>query len=450
MRTTCWTHLGSLAVLAASAVCSGQTVPLEFAPLELPEATLTQTDFAHDGTLPVLYYYGMVVPAKNRLNFSEKTPKQTLELGGSKCTIAFDPKGRTFRLDAGKTDAALKRRRHGLTAPAFRLGKLSYRLAMPRAFTYLGKGAIYYRSGGAQTGTVAGTNVAIYDANVDGRYEAKHDAIRLGRCGAANAFAPIGDFLATTGTVYRIGKIAADGSQMSLAAHDGDVGRMKLGAPVRGVAVHVAVASTDGKVTFAGAAKGQTLTVLPGKYTLRYGFLFDPKSREIVTLIIPDKKMGAVTVPKYVVPEPPKPKIDPKTKKPLPTPKPPPPPEPTAFTVGEGLSLQFAYAKKDDKIVVSGPVVATGRLGERYVGRKMSVRAYVLKERPAEGKDKKKPKPITVEIGRFTVGGDLKGGEHACEMPKVKDKPLKGKCILRLVGSLPGFGTVTGEKPIGL
>ncbi len=446
--------LGCLAV--SSSLCFGQgaarKVNLLFSPLALPEATLTKSDFVYDKGVPVLFYSGMIVP-KVRLNFSQKDNAHALTLGGSRCTIEFDGRDR-FRLKAGKKDLPLSRTRMGLAGPVLEIGKgQKHRLGFPRAFTYLQKGAIYLRSGCVQSGTLGGQTIALYDENCDGRYTRKDDCIRIGARGDANAFAPISDFVATTSTVYKIGSIAADGSAIAVARHTGDIGKVTLACPGKGVEVHVAIASADAKMSFGAAARNQTLTVIPGKYRLLYGFLFEPKSRRVLAMVL-GGKMPPVVVPKYVVPKPPpKAKAKPPAKgKPAPKVKPAPkpqPPKPAAMPIGEGMQLDFTYKKKDGKIVVIGPVVPKGKLGEEYVGMAIGIRAYVLKERKSPD-PKKKLRPTKVEIGRFTTAEDLKPAEHPFDMPTVDKKPLKGKCALLLQGSVPGFGTVSGSRPIDL
>ncbi len=443
-----WFAWTLVAAIGWASVCVAQParrrVALSFSPLELPEATLTKSDFVYDAHVPVLFYSGMVVPMKKQLRFRQGDPDPAITLAGNKLTIHFDGSSR-FHLKAGRTDTPLKRARNGLETAVVDLGRgRKYALGFPRAFTYLQNGAIFWRSGCVQTGTVDGQPFCLYDDNADGKYT-RDDLVRIGRAGAANVFAPIADHIATTGTVYKLIDLSADGSSAALAAHAGDVGKLKLSCPAKGVEGHFAIASADAKVSFGAAARNQTLTVLPGKYTLLYGLLYDAKARQVRALVVPGKAMQSVAVPKYVVPPPPKP--DPKARRKPPAPK---PPEPAKLPLGEGLKLEFGFKKTAEKIVVLGPVVVRGGLGEKYVGFKLDVRVQVVKE-PKSPDPKKRVRPTVVDIGHFAVERDGKAGEHPCDLPKTRDgKPLTGKCILRLSAPVPGLGTAAGDRPIGL
>jgi len=430
----------------APAAPAAPKVMLKFAALDNPAAVLTGSDFVYKKRIPALFYEGIVVPCR-RIDLTEKGAPQVLTIAGAKCAIRLDAK-RRFHLAAGGKDHVLNPVGMGLAGPAMDLGRgRRYALGLPRAFTYLGKGAIYYRSGCVQAGNVAGGTVALYDEDLDGSYAAQGDCIRVGAAGGANVFAPIGAYVPTPGGVYKIGTIAPDGSQLALSRHGGDTGRLVVQCrAARDVAGHFAIASADGKVSFGAPADGKTLLVLPGQYKLLYGLLYHRPSKKVLALVLPGKG-AAVNVAKDVKPAPPT-KPDPKAKpKPKPKPKPAPKPvPPTAMAFGDGVGLDFACKVGGGKVVITGPVAVKGKLGEEYVGMGFSCTVSAVRT-PKSPDPKKRPRPIVVQIGRFTVRAD-KPGAFTFNVPVGKDKkPIAGQWAVRVDATVPAFGRVRGEKP---
>lgn len=426
------------------------TVALAFTPLEVPGAIFTKSDFVYPQRVPALFYWGLVLP-RRRMNLSQADSVGKLQLAGSTCAIRLDAK-RNFHLQAGGKAVPLKQTEHGLAGVDFAMaGGRKYRLAIPRAFTYLDKGAMYYRCGCVQAGTFAGGELALYDDNFDGRYTRTGDFIRIGKPGKANVFAPLGEYVPAPSAVYRIAGIAGDGSKVSLSLHAGDTGRLTLRCHAdKAVEGHFAIASADGKVSFAAVAANQTVTVLPGQYRLLYGFLFAPKSGKVLALVVPGKAPAAVNVAK--TPPEPKPAPPPAKEAPKPKPKPKAKPEPPASTVmafGEGAHLAFSHNKADGRIVIVGPVVVAGKLGEEYVGMAFNCLARLVQEVKASD-PKAKPRPKVIDLGRFTVADDGKRAEYELTVPTADNKPVTGKWILRLEASVPGLGTVRGQTPIQL
>jgi len=420
----------------AATAPAAPTVALKFAPLDSADAVLTGSDFVIKSRIPVLFYSGIVVPHR-RIDLTEKGAPKSLTLGPVKCAISLDAK-RRFHLAAGGKSQALKAVRMGLATAAIDLGGgRKHALGLPRAFTYLGKGAIYYRSGCVQAGPVAGGTVALYDENLDGSYAAKGDCLRVGAAGAANVFAPIGSYVPTPGGVYKIGTIAPDGSKLSLALHAGDTGRLAIQCrAARGVTGHFAVASADGKVSFGAPGNGKTLVVLPGQYKLLYGLLYHPASKRVLALVLPGG--AAVDVAKDVTP----PKPDPKAK-PKPKAK---PAGPTAMAFGDGAHLDFTCKVAGGKVVITGPVAVKGKLGEEYVGMGFACTASAV-QTPKSADPKKRPRPIVVPIGRFTVQAD-KPGVFTFNVPVGKDKkPIAGQWAVRVEANVPAFGRIGGAKP---
>jgi hypothetical protein len=421
--------------------------------LERPGAILTASDFVYKKkTVPVLYYSGMVIP-KTRLNFSKDDKTAALKLAGAKCAIRFDGSTKFF-LKAGGKDVRLKRTKMGLEGIPIDLGKgRKYQIGFPRAFTYLKKGAMYVRSGCVQQVKLGDGIACLYDDNMDGAYDSRHDMVRIGEAGTANVFAPIGAYLPGAKAIHKVNGVAGDGSALKCAAHEGDIGKVKLDFPVKNVEGHFAVASADGKVSFGVKAAGQTLTVLPGKYTLLYGLVFEPKNKNVLALILPGD-MKPVDVPKFVVPKPEKEegkdakKKDKKKKEA----KKPGPPKPTVIAFGAGVHYSFGCSTKDGKIRIAGPVKVLGKAGEKYVGLRDHITAYLIEDDP------KKKKKAKVQVARFNVkeDGSIAGagddGVYSCDVPtdKKTKKPLKGAYVIQLHGSLPGFGRVYGQEKLKL
>lgn len=399
-----------LVLALAYSICLAEEVKVELSHVVLAnvEAVLAKSDFVNDKGLPVVFYSGMIIP-RLRLGFSKEEPARTLELGGEKYTLVFDGV-RDFGLKAGAGLAVIRRLRSGLEPLTLKPGGRQYTLATPRSLTYLDKGAMWCRSGAAQTGTVGEEVVSLYDDNIDGFYAVKGDAIRVGPVGAANCFAPIGEYVPTKTGLYRIKGIAKDGSSVSLTKVKGDTGKLVVRYPIAGVEGHFAVSSEDGKISFGVTAGEEPVVVLPGKYVLLYGFLYDAKAGNVLLLVLPGA-MQPVEVVKAGE-------------------------KPAVMSLGEGVHFAFDCQYRHDagtlKVAVSGSALR-GKAGEQYVGVGYDVRASASQGR------------VSDLIGTLSVAEDGARREHLCRMPMVQGKPMQGQVQLTLEGSVPGLGRVRGQ-----
>ncbi len=330
---------------------AAQEVPLTRTAIEYPEAILAPADFDQNKAMPVICYSGIVIPW-NRLGFSPTEVKKTVTIGGKDFVLLFS-KEDGFALRQDRKTTPIKIRRHGLEPVQLNLGGgRTYTLALPRSITYSDNGAVWYRGGDVMAGTLDGNEIALYDNDTDGAYGLRRDAIRLGKPDGACVFAPISTLLATTSGVYRIEKIAPDGSSLTCRPYEGDTARLVVrfdGA--WDCECHLALASEDGTLTCAVVATGQTLVVPPGRYKILFGSLYSPATRNVEWLILPGESQ-MVEALKNATP-------------------------PAALVVGGGVTPRFSHEVRleDDKVKVyiGGPLTLIESNGLQYAGQKVKL-----------------------------------------------------------------------------
>ncbi len=297
------------ALWAAGAAQEPTAVPLTTTRLSDPGLVLSPScvDRASKER-PIVCYcnYGteIILPGR-RLSFPPDQPRQTLKIGDVLC--AFVRNGETISLEAGEQRSELSPAGLGF-APADvpRAGRV---LAFPRGFFHGGAATLFCRSASAQAGSIEGERITLYDDNLDGQFTRGADGLCIGDPGNVAIFAPIGDLLPTRQGVYRIEQIAPDGTMLKLAPFAGKTGRLRVEMAARegeapaepskrkgeapaepsGLECRLAMASDDGKCSFAMLAGPRPIALPAGAYRVLYGLLYRPASKRVAALILPDE-----------------------------------------------------------------------------------------------------------------------------------------------------------------
>jgi hypothetical protein len=156
------------------------------------------------------------------------------------------------------------------------------------AFPYLtGEGmkkTVGYRSGCAVSVKVGMAEIAFYDNNTDGRYSLD-DTFGLND---GMVFAPITEKIGTADGVYKVISIAEDGSSATIAKLEEPVGTIAVKFSGKSLEAHVAFVGDNG-VSFVTTCDGKPVKVLPGKYTIKYGLLYNKKEKCAVAGILAGK-----------------------------------------------------------------------------------------------------------------------------------------------------------------
>jgi hypothetical protein len=261
-------------------------------PLGEPNVVLSQSSFdAASGDRPIVYYvaYGAeVLLPKHRLVFSPDTKPQTLKIADASCTIRYEAE--KFLLTVPGKTVELKPAGLGCASvPVPLAADRQYLLAFPRAFSFKGDATLFCRSGFVQTATLGEDEIRLYDDDLDGSYTRGKDGLCVGDRGKAGIFAPVSELLPTTKAAYRIDEIAKDGSSVTLSPYAGETARLRIELAIKDVECRVALASEDGKCSFAMLAGDRPVTIPAGTYRFLYGFLYQPAARRAVALLLPGK-----------------------------------------------------------------------------------------------------------------------------------------------------------------
>ena len=177
---------------------------------------------------------------------------------------------------------------HGLGDLA--AGRLSNHAdTFPRAFSFGNTATLFLRAGAVKTAKVGKCPIFLYDENLDGSYSKGTDGLCVGDPGRGGIFAPVADRLPTPEAVYRIERIAPDGSALTLAPYAGPTGRLKVESAVEDVECRLALASDDGKCSFGMLADEQGPVLPAGTYRVLYGLLYRPLARQAAAIVLPGK-----------------------------------------------------------------------------------------------------------------------------------------------------------------
>ncbi len=408
-----------LIVLTALTVCAmAEDVPLELAILPDSQAVLTKSDFRDRADRKVVIYGGVVLPAQaNRVELSQDAPEKKLTLGKVSFTVRMGEKNNLF-LKTRKGETLLSTKLYGLESQEIALAKdRKYVLAFPRAFGYMDNEVFFYRSGCVQKGKLGEEQIALYDSNADGFYEKGVDGILMGALGKVNVFAPLSDFLSATSGVYKIEKVARDGSSISFSKHAGELGKIMVefegGEKLKCL---VAFGSTDGKSNFVVFGRqGEQFVVLAGKYRLLYGLLYSQETSKAVATVM----SGEMQPVKVMVGE------------------------TTKVAIG-GISLdtevKIDVTKTPIEVAIAENIVLRGKAGEQYFAegiQKFGVEIYKGQERHLQKSD------LSKSAETYSFKAQATEGDR-------KSKPLWGECELRISANVTGIGTLRAVKKISL
>ena len=155
-----------------------------------------------------------------------------------------------------------------LPAPQLTVGPGSEKADIDRTLGQLETGIKLTFKRGSSAGeiiTVAGTEISLYDADLDGTYALGKDGYQVGK---SLVFAPLTPHLSTGRKIYKVDAIEADGSKLTATAVDGgsDLTVTTTGGPVQ---IFAAFASKD--LAFVTTGAKDVVKVLPGSYALAYG-----------------------------------------------------------------------------------------------------------------------------------------------------------------------------------
>jgi hypothetical protein len=279
-------------LLPTGAAAQSQQVLLNTAPLADPALVLSPSCLdPRQPDRPIVCYaaYGAeVLLPRGRAVLGPQTPSPTLVLGGRTYTLAQTADG----LQLTRSGRAIGLKCAGLgCAPLAGLlpGDPEALVAFPRAFTFHDATTLFYRSGSVKIGKLGKTPIVLYDDNLDGAYAKGSDGLCVGDPGKVGIFAPLGDVIPTPDGAYRVAELAADGSAMTARPYDGPTGRLKVEMAGDDLECRIALASGDGKCSFAMLADGAALVVPAGTYRVLYGLIYRPLGKQAAAVIPPGK-----------------------------------------------------------------------------------------------------------------------------------------------------------------
>ncbi|MCL2647827.1 MAG: hypothetical protein FWD61_12580 [Phycisphaerales bacterium] len=148
-----------------------------------------------------------------------------------------------------------------------------------------------FRPASVQTGKIGPppqSTIALYDSNLDGFYTTDKDGIVIDMSSETYSFVkgmssivqPLSKYISVSGSILEIQNLAKDGSKLTLLPYRGATASLEVIAPPKYEGQIVLTSDTGLNVTVSGKAKGgkgETLTVVPGNYTvLAAKFLPEP------------------------------------------------------------------------------------------------------------------------------------------------------------------------------
>ncbi len=326
----------SLVVLVAASKAGAldESARLRTGILPSPEVTLSSSDVLSP-TFPRvrLDKYGNVGP-KNYVSL-EKTRSHTITIAGN--GFILQRQGGSFALKVpGGGSAKLRRKGAGFQPIPLALpGRRKYMLVFPMTST----SSIAYRSGTVQKGKVGGKDLTLYDDNTDGFYTTD-DTFQVGR---SLVFAPIDGHFATSSSVYELGDISRDGSQVTYSGYSGDTGKLSLRCNAAALVAHVAFGSKDADLNLVLTSSGRPVKVIPGSYALLYGLAYSSTKRKVCAGIVPGD-LAPTEVTKGGS---------------------------TKAMIGGPFRLEFTHGVQGNKLTVSPSTIKLkGNAGEEYVSFK--------------------------------------------------------------------------------
>lgn len=397
-----------IASAVAAVVFADEPVSLTLtaAPIANPERIVTgpaRLAVGSTGSIPI---------PEMGLKFDAAGDSKDITLAGQKVTITWKSADQ-FTVTAGGKPQPLHTipKGYGMLPAEIKLdGGRAYVLAFPVAQVgQAGDGmraAVFYRSGSAQTGTIDGETVWIYDRNTDGTYSRDGDSIRIGPAAKVPVFAPIRQNYATPNGIYRVEDLAADGSSLKYSKYTGPTGKVQVVFSGSGSEAKLILVSADGKTSAVaeGAEKSPELPLPPDRYTATYAIVETPASGRINAVIVPTS-LPAIEI------------ADGQTQK---------------LDLGGPYRLDFKIESNGTTFKIDpASLVVSGKSGETYIQYRWAQRPDVSVSSGAAPR----------RLGKMPLGGTNGLTEYSGALSGAKEKII-------LAGMIEGLGAVKGEVAV--
>jgi len=300
-----WAGLLALCVMSASlqgAEGTGVKVKVARVPLASPQAVLCMPDSA----VIALRSDGTILGGRF-LSIDSNTEQLEYPLGGSDLIFSVTKNGRLTLSHSGGPSELVGEGMSLRPVMVKVADGRSYTLAFPYGFIYpsglrvltrsTGQGgrpreirAVFMpRSGQVLQFTLDGQRFCIFDANTDGFYRLADDAISSADPkGAYSVFAPLRKVLATRSGVYRIVRLAEDGSELEYVRAEGPAGRLAVVVEGSDLEMQAAFVSKDAEASVVASVNSSAPTDLgaaSGRYDLLYGLVYSPKLKKLVASV---------------------------------------------------------------------------------------------------------------------------------------------------------------------
>ena len=138
---------------------------------------------------------------------------------------------------------------------------------------------------GVQTGKIGQSSIALFDSNLDGFYTSGEDGIFigpplifLGTPREPQLVQPLSKYISIpppTGGIFEIQNLTKDGSELTLLPYHGPTASLEVITPQKGLG-HIIMTSDAGLNVMLSGKPGESVTVIPGDYTILAARLYSP------------------------------------------------------------------------------------------------------------------------------------------------------------------------------
>lgn len=240
-----------------------------------------------DWTLPT--YWGVIVLPERSLRLRAGTDSRDIRIRNTWVNFSLRSNGQ-LRVAVPSGGHTLKPAAFGYDPVDITLSsEMSYTIAIPRARSVPGHTMLYMRSGCVKQARIGNTIFTFYDCNMDGVYTPADDGCCHGDPGTVPVFAPLGEYISSTNTLYRIKSISSDSSQITIDEYGGDTGKIRMqfsGTQEQEQGCKIVLCHENKNASLVLSSEDRNeLTVLPGRYRLLHGILFDRKDGVLISSI---------------------------------------------------------------------------------------------------------------------------------------------------------------------
>lgn len=277
-------------------------------------------------------------PAGGRsITFSASHQVDTITVGDFAFDLGWAPGRTEFAARFANGSVRPVRVGNNMAEPvAFEIAKgKPYSIAFPSAFVSRVTASVRYRPGVMLRGTIGGQQIALFDDNMDGKYDLTKDAVRFGINGGNIAmFSKMRKYVAAKGAVVELQDLS-DTLELTVQKYAGPTGKLNVVADLASE-MHVLVHSDEVSITAAPTPRHE-FTVVPGEYKMTGGAVYSTSLRKIVAVVSSAEKAVTVEEGKTAV-----------------------------LQVGAPLALQFPVAVQGRRVTVSPSFAMVGRGAEKY------------------------------------------------------------------------------------